>query len=512
MDMIWWPATRRRRVASLLASIIVIGGVGVATPVSKAAETAPPPNAVVRWNRAVLRAIEQASPGPTIAARAVAVLHTCMYDAWAAYDPVAVGTRLGGALRRPTAEQGPAEKAAAMSYAAHLAAVDLFPHQVASFDEQLRDQGFDPANASTDTTTPAGVGRVACQSVLDFRHRDGANQLGDQPASSGIPYSDYTGYVPVNGPDRVSDPDRWQPLQVATASGTTVQQYLTPHWNRVAPFAVDPQALSHVTGPNRFGTAGYQLQADEILGLSAGLTDEQKAVAEYWADGTGTAFPPGHWMLFGQFCSLRDAHSLDMDVKMFFALANAMLDASIVTWEEKRHFDSVRPITAVRYLYRDRRVRAWAGPYQGTREIDGARWRPYLPTPPFPEYVSGHSTFSSAGAEILRLVTGHADFGATVTVPAGSSKIEPGTTPAHAVVLSWPTFDTAATEAGFSRRLGGIHFTAGDLNGRTAGRKVAAVVWAKAQQYFLGAAGTDVTPRAFRDLNLTTARLPLQAP
>src|SRR5882672_9604356 len=115
MDLIWWRPMRRW--VAVFAAIILVGGAGVAPPVSKAAETAPRPNAVVGWNRALLRGIEQASPGPTVAARAMAVLHTCMYDAWAAYDPVAVGTRLGGALRRPIAEQGPAEKSEAVSYA-----------------------------------------------------------------------------------------------------------------------------------------------------------------------------------------------------------------------------------------------------------------------------------------------------------------------------------------------------------------------------------------------------------
>jgi hypothetical protein len=465
--------------------MVVVSGLGGAT-VGHAESTSPPNGALV-WSRAVLAAVERSSPGPTVAARAMAVLHTCMYDAWAAYDPIAQGTRLGGALRRPLAEQGVAEKTEAVSYAAHLAAVDLFPLQRAFFDALLRGQGFDPESVSTDRRTPAGVGQLACQAVLDVRHQDGANQLGNVAGSSGAPYSDYTAYAAVNRPDRVTDPDRWQPLEAVDASGRhVVQQYLTPQWNRVTPFAVDPQLLAHLPGPQRFGTPGYQKQVDEVLELSAGLTDEQKAVAEYWADGTGTAFPPGHWMLFGQFCSLRDRHSLDTDVKMFFALANAMLDASIVTWEEKRHFDSVRPITAVRYLYHDRRVRAWAGPYQGTDEIDGAQWRPYLPTPPFPEYVSGHSTFSSAGSEILRLATGRADFGAKVTVPAGSSKIEPGRTPARDIVLTWPTFDAAASEAGFSRRLGGIHFATADLTGRAAGRKVAAIVWARAQRYFSG--------------------------
>src|SRR5207249_4418802 len=142
--------------------------------------------------------------------------------------------------------------------------------------------------------------------------------------------------------------------------------------------------------------------------------------------------------------------------------ANAMLDASIAVWDGKRHFDSIRPVSLVRHTYAGRTVEAWGGPYQGTRPIDGGQWRPFLRTPPFPEYPSGHSTFSAAGAEVLRLFTGREDFGASVTIPAGSSHIEPGTVPAHDVVLRWATFDDAANEAGYSRRLGGIHFASGD--------------------------------------------------
>jgi PAP2 superfamily len=215
-------------------------------------------------------------------------------------------------------------------------------------------------------------------------------------------------------------------------------------------------------------------------------------VAEYWADGAGTEWPPGHWMLLGQFCSRRDAHGLDADVKLFSVLANAMLDASIAAWAEKVHFDSIRPISLVRFAYAGKPVQAWGGPYQGTREIDGSRWRPYLPTPPFAEYVSGHSTFSAAGASVLRSLTGRGDFGATVRIPAGSSHIEPGAVPAHDVVLHWDTFDEAADQAGLSRRLGGIHFLTGDLAGRALGRRVAALVVAQADQYFAGTAPAAV--------------------
>ena len=122
--------------------------------------------------------------------------------------------------------------------------------------------------------------------------------------------------------------------------------------------------------------------------------------------------------------------------------------------------------------------------------MDGSQWLPYqaatFPTPPFPDYVSGHSTYSAAAATILNLVSGSDRFGYSVTLPAGSSKIEPGVTPAGAVVLRWDTFTDAANEAGISRRYGGIHFRQADLAGRLLGRLVAFKAWAKAQSYFQG--------------------------
>ena len=128
-------------------------------------------------------------------------------------------------------------------------------------------------------------------------------------------------------------------------------------------------------------------------------------------------------------------------------------------------------------------VRSWAGPYQGTKLIDGATWFPYqpttFPTPPFPEYSSGHSNFSAAGAEILKRFT-HADrFGASVTLPAGSSRVEPGAVPRRDLMLSWSTFSDAADQAGISRRYGGIHFEQGDLDAR-------ATTWERARDYWEG--------------------------
>jgi uncharacterized protein DUF6851/vanadium-dependent haloperoxidase-like protein len=462
---------------------------------------------VLQWNNAVLEGIRDSRLGPPMVARALSIVHTCIYDAWSAYDRVAAGTQLGAALRRPPRERTPANKRAAISFAAYRAAADLFPASKATvFDPLMARLGYDPSDRSADLTTPIGIGNRAAEAVLDVRHHDGSNQLGDAPSAAGVPYSDYTGFVPGNDPmdlrlpfdpATVRDPNAWQPLRYVDASGVVVTPgFVGPQWNRVAAFALSSNsALRSPIGPALFGSSGYLSQAQAVLNLSAGLTDENKAIVEYWADGPRSELPPGHWNLFAQFVSRRDhheqnEHGLDLDVKLFFALTNAIADAGICAWDNKRAFASVRPITAIRYLFESQRIRAWGGPYRGTRTINGQDWLPYqpstFPTPPFPEYSSGHSTFSAAGAETLRLFTGKDDFGASVTIPAGSSRVEPGTTPAHDVTLSWRTFSEAGDQAGVSRRYGGIHFEQGDLDARATGRLVGRSCWERAQALLAG--------------------------
>jgi hypothetical protein len=418
------------------------------------------------------------------------MVYTCIYDAWAAYDPVAVGTRLGGTLRRPPADRTLLNKNKAISYAAYRALVDLFPSDVPLFNYLMTKLGYDPADLSTDTRTPTGIGNVASHAVITFRHHDGSNQLGDLHPGA---YSDYTGYVPVNDPDHINNPNRWQPLRVSDGQGHfVVQKYIAPHWGHVTPFALTSGSQFRPCAPPTYPSGAYRQEAAQILEYSANLTDRDKVIAEYWADGPSSELPPGHWCLFAHFVSQRDAHDLDTDVKLFFLIGNAVFDAGIAAWDAKRVFDSVRPVTAIHYLYAGKKVRAWGGPYQGTRLIDGQNWWPYqastVVTPPFPEYISGHSAFSAAGAEILKRFTGSDTFGASYTQPAGTSRIEPDAVPATDVTLSWATFSNAADQAGLSRRYGGIHFEQGDLVGRTLGRLVAAQVWNKAQTYMNGTA------------------------
>jgi hypothetical protein len=430
---------------------------------------------IVQWDAAALAAMLALKTGPTVGARALAIVHTCMFDAWAAYDPNALGTQLGGALR-VASHRSNAAKAEAVSYAAYRALLDLFPSKASSFQALMVQLGYDPTNTSTDTSTPVGIGNVAAQAELNFRHGDGSNQLGG--------YADTTGYVPVNDPTHINDPNRWQPL---LANGVA-QKFVTPQWGLITPFALTSGAQLRPDAPERYPSNGYRDQATDLLAFSAGLTDTQKVIAEYWASVPG-APAPMTWAQWAQFISQRDGHDLDDDVKMFFALTNSFADALIAVWDAKRTYDSERPVTAIHFLFTGTPVTAWGGPFQGTQVIDGGAWKPYLlATPAFPEYVSAHSAVSAASAHVLARFTESDAFGGSITETAGASSIEPGLTPTTDVTLSWATFSEAADQAGLSRRYGGIHFEEGDLRGRALGRAVGELAWTKAQSYIKGRA------------------------
>jgi hypothetical protein len=233
----------------------------------------------------------------------------------------------------------------------------------------------------------------------------------------------------------------------------------------------------------------YRVQLDEIVQITAELTERHKVIAEYWADGPRSELPPGHWCEFAAHVVERDQMDLDDSVRLFFALANAIFDASIATWDAKRHFDYVRPVTAIRHLFHGRRIRGWAGAGKGIQEIAGEAWRPFqvpsFPTPPFSEFTSGHSGFSMAAAIVLKQFTGSDRFGFFYTqdTPLKADPQEPVTD----VVLSWPTFTAAARQAGESRLFGGIHFYEGNVVGLDLGEKVGLLAFAKAQDLWSGA-------------------------
>ena len=451
------------------------------------------------WNNAALAEVRLGRLGPPIVARALAVAHTCMYDAWTAYDPRAAGVVVGASLRRASAEHTDANKAKAISFAAHRCLVNLFPAGAGRLDAAMRARGYDPHDLSTNPSTPQGIGNVAASAVIESRRNDGANQYGTQSPG---PYADYTGYAPRNQPmpfctpltpgpcpPNTADPYHWQPL--ISDTGVT-QRAIAPHWEQVRPFALSSATqFDDITPlPNYLqGPANYLADVDQMVAISGALNLQQKVVIEYWADGPASELPPGHWGLFAQFVSQRDKHSIDQDVKMFFAMHNASFDAGIVAWHLKRKYDGVRPITAVRNLKQGQKIFAWGGPGQPNRLIAGEKWTPYNPgsnlTPAFPGYISGHSTFSSASATVLRSFTGSDNFGFSTVIPANFGRVEPAVPPVP-TTISYASFSAATADAGQSRLLGGIHFADDNSVGQSLGALVGKQAWAKAQFLFEG--------------------------
>ncbi len=259
--------------------------------------------------------------------------------------------------------------------------------------------------------------------------------------------------------------------------------------------------------------------------------DYTRVIAEWWADGPESETPPGHWFTIlnsvsdrpelikkykGQGPLLSD---LEWDVKSYFALSGAMHDAAISAWSIKGYYDYIRPISAIRYLvHRGQSSDSLAPNYDiaGMPLVPGSieqildndillnfdnsnyghikdlqnvfedqrffsstsTWRPYQPinfiTPPFAGYVSGHSTFSRAAAEVLTEFTGDAFFPGglgTYEIPADIYlETQPG--PTEDLVLQWATYRDAANQSSLSRIWGGIHPPIDDIPGRKIGIQV----------------------------------------
>jgi hypothetical protein len=440
----------------------------------------PSDETVILWNNAAVEAAHSKKAGGLEMERALAIMHTAMFNAWAAYDRVALPT-VGYPLRRPETERTVQNKREAISYAAYTVLTDLFPSEKASLVSRMLSLGYDPGADPQDPAAPGRIGVLAASALLQERHHDGSNQLGDMHPGA---YSDYTGYVPANSPGAIRDADRWQPL-VTAQDGSPAQAFYMPHWGQIKAFGFDsvlevrPHAAPKSLKSDR---AGYIRQAGEIVELSNNLTEREKVIAEYWelSQGAGTNYIL--WNQFAQFVSQRDRYPLDEQVKLFFVLNTAMLDASIAAWDAKRYWDSERPQTAIVAL---------------ARILPGSRfredWQSYLPTPPFPDFVSSHSVLSASAAEALRRFTGSDRFGGSYRRAAGVSELEGKPGPLHDVVLSWPTFSEAADESGMSRRYAGLHFEDADVEGRALGRRVASLSWEKAESYMLGVAGLSGT-------------------
>ena len=260
--------------------------------------------------------------------------------------------------------------------------LDVYGGDKEFLDGEMKKLGFDPAVKSTDAERPEGIGYLCAQAVINYRHHDGANQPGDEIGSDGKPYTDYTFYKPINPPDKIIDPDRWQPITFTKPDGTKFTPgFLTPHWYRVKPFVLE-QSSQFRPGPQpttKTDNDALKKETDQVLTYNNSLGNDQKCVVEFMRDGPRSTGQSGHWLRFAQDVSKRDKHDIDKDVKLYFAVANTAFDAFISCWETKRVYDSARPWTLIRYYHKGEMIKGWAGTDGGTKEMPAEEWRPIRP-------------------------------------------------------------------------------------------------------------------------------------
>jgi len=317
---------------------------------------------------------------------------------------------------------------ASVSAAAYHSLRTLFPKSASEFDSHYRAILAAIPNSAAKTNGIEWGKRVALE-ILKQRQFDGAGQSVAWVTNS--------------------QPGYWQ---------RTLPNYdkpLLPNWGRMKPFALPAVEDFRPPAPPELTSSQWTADYNQVKLIGAtnstARTPEQREIALFWADGSGTETPPGHWNKIAQQVAQKKNYGVLESARLFAALNVALADASIVCWDAKYTYKWWRPITAIR-----------GGDKDGNPATEpDAKWSPLLNTPPFPEHTSGHSTFSGAGAAVLTELTGSDEF-QFVTTSDGL----PG------VVRRFRRFSDAAREAGMSRIYGGIHFSAANEQGLECGKNI----------------------------------------
>jgi hypothetical protein len=505
------------------------------------------PTVVWRWVSTItdlvadgqVRALDRS--GPTVASRFYAMAGTAMYEAWQIFQRES-GTALGAAGRNGETGGSDALDALARWLQGSLSGdrrdavientISLTVARVLQDAVSgLTESGGDAVEQTRhDLWNDLPEPLVEAVHLLSSRVAD---RVIDAFADDG--FEAVSDYRPANGgPGTVGEIDRWTPeFQRDSDPSSGLQRFLHPQWGDLgfylledrqiddlvasiqppAPFLLDPNdrydpssglLFDDGKGPGipidkdaigTFVNPAFIEQAETVLDFSGQLTRDpegatSKGIAEFWEDGTDTPFPPGTWMVFGQFASLDRGHSLADDVKLFLGLGASLFGASITAWDLKVSTDYVRPVRAIRELSQrgfledidgdpsnGTQVAAYSRDLADVDVISGAAWETYQKdeseySPPFGEYVSGHSAFSASAASFLASFLGSDLFGGSVAFDL-TFAFEDGAP----VQLVWPTWSAAAEEAGLSRLWGGIHFPDGNEQGLQLGEAVGATVY-----------------------------------
>lgn len=406
---------------------------------------------VTDWNATLLNAVRDwtstsndpypnriVNSRPPMVARNLALVHIAMFEAANAVE----GAYKSYLTSPPTDPL--ADPTAAAAAAAYHVAITLYPDR----DEV---PVFEATLAASLNIIPDGdakdrgirLGKLVAEQLLQARANDGASR-----PSSYIP----SGLV---GRWNRSSPDFTPPE--------------LPHWGKVQPFAVNDVTTFRVPPPPSLDSSEYATAVDEVLRLgrldSTERTLEQTNIATFWADGAGTATPPGHWNRIASSVLMQRSGSIVEKTRTLALLNIALADAAIAAWDVKYLYDIWRPLHAIHRAAEDGNVRT----------NPDTSWIPFLKTPPHPSYVSGHSTFSAAGATVLTYLFGNdVEFFSTNDPLSGLTQRP--LAPDRILVRHFDNFWQAAEEAGMSRIYGGIHYSFDNSAGLKLGKAVGQAV------------------------------------
>ena len=373
---------------------------------------------VTDWNDAALQAIRENRTTPPSASRALAMLHLAMYEAINGLERTHEPYRI-----RYVPES--ASKQAAASAAARKVLSSLFPTNTPPFTA-LHTSVLSRVPRGKRKTIGIAWGNLVAERLLASRAGDGVTNVVAAPVGTNV--------------------GSWVPTPPGFAA------WLLPQWATVVPFAMEECAQFRPAGPPALDSERWANDFNDVKAFGAAQgstrTPDQSQIAQFWADGAGTETPPGHWNHIAQDVAAAVGNTLEENARLFALLNMAMADAAICAWDAKYTYNNWRPVTAIRNADLD----------GNDLTLSDTNWTSFIGTPPFPDYVSGHSTFSGAAATVLALFYG------TDEVPfTTGSDFLPG------VTRSFTSFSQAADEAARSRVYGGIHFQFASDDGLTAG-------------------------------------------
>jgi hypothetical protein len=372
---------------------------------------APRPDMVLKWNEVALQAIRSEKTPPPVAARNLAIMHLAMFDSLMAIERTHVPYLVDTTAPPTTSRE------AAVAATAHRSLVGLFPCEQKTLDLIFARCLLDiPPGPERDNG--AVLGNHVAERMLEARCNDGSAATGKYT------YKSFVG--------------AWRP------TAPLFKDALLPEWGYVKPFAIKKGAMHRPDGPPPLDSLQFAAAFNQVQRLggkdSVWRTREQTEIAHFWADDAGTVTPPGHWNRIAQSIAQERRTTLVENARLFAHLNMSLADAGILCWVIKFTFDFFRPITSI-------------------RETTDERWTPLLNTPPFPAYISGHSTFSSAAA-------------ASLGESFGTDKIRfaTGCDELPGVTRKFDSLWSAAEEAGMSRIYGGIHWKFDNEDGLQVGK------------------------------------------